>query len=293
MDGSGTRTHVEVGDGVRLAVTDAGTGPAVVLLQGWPVTSFHWRHTVPALTAAGFRALAVDLRGLGGSSPGPGGFEKEALAADVIALADRWGLGEFAVVGHDWGGTVGHLLAADHPHRVSALAVEEEVPPGADVPIPEPGRGHYPDWHGPFNRAPGLAEALVPGREDAYYGAFLRQSAGPGGLPDGAERVYLDAYRGPGRLAASVGYYRTAEADTAAVRERSDRPLQVPVLAIGGEYGMGEAVRTAFARAAARVHGLLVPGAGHYPAEQAPAVVNPALVSFLRDHHPPRRALPR
>ncbi|WP_309235333.1 alpha/beta hydrolase [Streptomyces sp. TRM64462] len=278
-----------MGDGVRLAVTDSGgDGPVVLLLHGWPVTSYHWRLTVPALAEAGFRAVTADLRGLGNSTAGSGRFDKESLAGDVIALADRLGVPRFAVVGHDWGGTVGYLAAAAHPRRVWALAVEEEVLPGIDVEIPEPGRGHYPDWHGPFNRRAGLAETLVLGREYAYYGTFLRQSAGPAplSLSGDAERVYLDAYRRPGTLAAGLGYYRTAETDAAAVRARSHHLLDVPVLAIGGRYGMGTAVTRCLARVATDVQDLQIAQSGHYPAEQDPAAVNPELTSFLRRHCP-------
>ncbi|WSQ64325.1 alpha/beta hydrolase [Streptomyces sp. NBC_01216] len=79
-----------------------------------------------------------------------GGFAKQELAGDVARLVGHLGIARYAVVGHDWGGTVGYLLAADHPDRVSALVVEEELLPGIDVVIPEPGRSHYPSWHGPF-----------------------------------------------------------------------------------------------------------------------------------------------
>ncbi|WP_079170848.1 MULTISPECIES: alpha/beta fold hydrolase [unclassified Streptomyces] len=284
--GADTTVHVDTGDGVRLAVRDTGGEgrPVVVLLHGWPVTSYHWRFTAPALAAARFRAVAADLRGLGGSTAGSGRFDKEALAGDVIALADRLGADRFAVVGHDWGGTVGYLAAAAHPGRVRALVVEEEVLPGVDAPLPPPGRDHYPDWHGPFNRRPGLAEALLPGREDTYHGAFLHQSAGPEPLADDAVRVYLDAYRRPAALAAGLGYYRTGPADAAAVRARAEQPLRAPVLAIGGRYGMGTAVTHGLSTVAAHVEDLQVPGAGHYPAEQDPATVNPRLVGFLLRH---------
>jgi pimeloyl-ACP methyl ester carboxylesterase len=277
-------TLIDVGGGVRLAVWDRGEGPAVVLLHGWPVTSFHWRLTVPTLVAAGFRAICADLRGLGASSGGPQAFEKEGLARDVIALADCLSLGAFAMVGHDWGGTVAYLVAVDHPARVTALAVEEELLPGSGVAIPEPGRSHYPDWHAAFNAAPGLAEALAVGREDAFHGAFLRQSAGPAGLASDAERAYLAAYRAPEAFAAGLGYYRTGPADAAAVAARASRRLAMPVLTVGGERGMGFAVRDCFSRVAADLRHVQVPEAGHYPAEQRAERVVLALVGFLRDH---------
>lgn len=278
----GTKRTLAVGEGVRLAFSDAGSGPAVLLLHGWPVTSLHWRSIVPALVTAGFRAICADLRGQGPSTRGPGPFTKEALASDVVRLVDRLGVARLAVAGHDWGGTVGYLLAADHRARIAALVVEEELLPGLPEEIPEPGRAWYPAWHGPLHRAPGrLAEALVRGREDVYHRAFLRQSAGPMRLAPGVERAYLDAHRSPAAVRAGLGYYRTADADASAVARRAERPLTTPVLTVGGEFGMGVAVGRCLSRVAAEVRHVQVPGAGHYPAEQRPDVVASELVSFV------------
>jgi pimeloyl-ACP methyl ester carboxylesterase len=270
----------EVRTGGELPIEDVGAGSVVLLLHGWPVTIYHWRHTSPALVAAGLRPIAVELEGLGSSSQG-GPFDKEALARNVIRLVDRPGVDSFAILGHDWGGTVGYLLAADLPRRVTRLVVEEEMLPGIETTIPEPGAQYYPHWHGPFLRVPGLAEALVPGREDAFYGAFLRESAGPVPLPDDALATYIDAYRAPSTVGATVGYYRTAAADAEAVRRRAATPLAMPVLTIGGEFGMGRAVATSFGTVASRVEHRQVAGAGHYPAEQRPDEVNATLVKFL------------
>jgi pimeloyl-ACP methyl ester carboxylesterase len=276
----------EVGGGVELAMQGVRAGSVVLLLHGWPVTTYHWRHTSPALVAAGLNPIVVELRGLGASlNAGPfdkdGPFDKETLAREVVRLVDSLGAESFAILGHDWGGTVGYLLAADLPRRVTHLLVEEEMLPGTGAPIPEPGARHYPTWHGPFLRVPGLAEALVPGREDAFYGTFLRESAGPVPLPDDALATYLAAYRAPSAIEATVGYYRTAAADAEAVRRRGANPLPVPVLTIGGEFGMGRGVAASLRAVASRVEHRQVAGAGHYPAEQRPDEVNAALVTFL------------
>ena len=272
---------IDIGSGTRLEVADEGHGPVVVLLHGWPVTALHWRKTLPALHDAGFRTLMISLRGLGGASAGHGDLKKTTLAEEVSSLMEILRVDRYAVLGHDWGGTIGYLLAADHPDKIWALAVEEEILPGIDVAIPPPGNEHYPEWHGPFNRATGLAETLVPGREDGYYGAFLHSSAGPAGLEPSAEAAYLQAYRRPGQLHDSLGYYRTRIPDQEAIASRSTRHLELPILAIGGEYGMGTAVADGLKRVGRLVSPLRIGGAGHYPAEQAPDVFNPALIRFL------------
>jgi pimeloyl-ACP methyl ester carboxylesterase len=272
---------IYIGSGTHLEVADEGHGPVVVLLHGWPVTALHWRKTLPALHDAGFRTLMISLRGLGGASAGQGDFKKTTLAEEVSSLMEILRVDRYAVLGHDWGGTIGYLLSADHPDKIWALAVEEEILPGIDVAIPSPGKEYYPEWHVPFNRAAGLAEALVPGRENEYFGAFLRSSAGPAGIEPSAEAAYLQAYRRPGQLDDSLCYYRTRIPDQDAIASRSTRQLELPILAIGGEYGMGAAVAVGLKRVGRFVSPLVIGGAGHYPAEQSPDVFNPTLIRFL------------
>ena len=184
------------------------------------------------MTLPGLGAPAADIRS----------FRKSDLARWLQGQLASRGLTRFALVGHDWGGTVAVLLAAAAPRAVTALVVEEEVLPGIEVDIPAPGAEHYPAWHGPFNRAPGLAEQLVPGRESAYYGTFLRESAGPAGLDLAVLSSYVDAYTTDGVLEAGLGYYRARAEDIADVRSVRDDPIRTPVLAIGGRYAIGDAV---------------------------------------------------
>ena len=259
--------------------------PTAVLLHGWPVTSAHWRYLVPALDTAGITAVPVTLPGLG-AVPGSGvtSFRKASLADWVLARLAQQGVTRFAVIGHDWGATVGCLIAARAPESVSALVVEEEILPGVDVEIPEAGRDCYPSWHGPFNRTPGLAEKLVPGREAAYYGTFLEQSAGPAGLHPDALQAYIEAYRTPGVLGAAVAYYRTRAEDAGDTQALATQPLSTPVLAVGGRHAMGKAVADAMATLATDVTPLVFEQSGHYPAEQEPDSMNHAIVQFLQRH---------
>ncbi|KXO91330.1 alpha/beta fold hydrolase [Tsukamurella pseudospumae] len=258
---------------------------AVVLLHGWPVTDLHWRFLVPRLRDAGFDPVPVTLPGLGAGPDGATSFRKRDLAERLREHLAAQGLTRFAVIGHDWGGTVATFLAAAAPEAVGALVLEEEILPGIDVDIPEDGAAHYPDWHGPFNRAPGLAEAVIPGREDAYYGAFLRQSAGPTGLDPVVLRSYIDAYRSPGVLEAGLAHYRTRADDLADVAQLRAAPIGAPVLAIGGRYAMGAAVAEGLRPLAADVSGIVLDESGHYPAEQEPEPTARAIIDFLQGFH--------
>ncbi|WP_205529033.1 alpha/beta fold hydrolase [Microbacterium halotolerans] len=259
--------------------------PSVVLLHGWPVTQAHWRNLLPLLSSSGFTPIPITLPGLGAVPEGIHSFRKSELAAQLREQLIEQRLTRFAVIGHDWGGTVAILLAAAMPDAVTALVVEEEILPGISVDIPTPGAEQYPSWHGPFNRVPGLAEQLVSGREDAYYGTFLHQSAGPAGLDPAVLRSYIDAYEADGVLEAGLGYYRTRSDDIVDVGRIRDDQIRTPVLAIGGRYAMGSAVAEGLHPLAADVSSLVMERSGHYPVEQEPELAAHAIIEFLERYH--------
>ena len=123
-------------NGVRLQVFEAGPvdGPIVILSHGFPELAFSWRQQVPALAAAGYRVLAPDQRGYGGSSrPGPvEAYDITALSGDLVALLDHAGAQRGAIIGHDWGAVVAWSTALLHPDRVAGVA-------GLSVPpVPRP-----------------------------------------------------------------------------------------------------------------------------------------------------------
>lgn len=119
---------------VRLHYLIAGSGPALVLLHGWPQSSHEWRHLIPTL-AQRYRVIAPDLRGLGDSSRPVGGYDKMTVAGDVRSLLrDELGITQAAVVGHDWGGAVAYALAAQDRALVTQLAILDMLLPGIDLP---------------------------------------------------------------------------------------------------------------------------------------------------------------
>lgn len=276
---------IDIGSGIRLEVDDIGYGPTVVLIHGWPITSFHWRVLLPTLHMAGYRTLSVTLRGLGGELEGGKNLEKAILAKEVESLLEKLEIINFAIIGHDWGATVAYLLSSYNSEKCWALVVEEEILPGVSVNIPYPGSDYYPQWHGPLNRAVGLAEELILGKEKTYYGRFLTESAGKYNLDDEAVANYIAAYTNPDKvrsqLQASFGYYRTNENDARAIASCLESPLDIPILAVAGEYAMGTAVKEGLIGIGKNVSGVVAKRAGHYPVEQAPEYCLPRIMSFL------------
>lgn len=253
---------------------------AIVLIHGWPVTPEHWRFLRPALAQAGNPTIELTLPGLGAvPDVVADSSDKGTLAEAVLHHLTASRVTEFSIVGHDWGATVGAVMAHLAPQRVRSLVVEEEILPGVDVPLPA--GTSYPMWHGPFNRSAGLAERLVPGREAAYFGTVLDESAGTVGLDPAVRAAYLAEYSQPGVLDAGLALYRARADDLSTTEQLRRRPLDCRVLAVGGEQAMGAAVANGMRRVAHHVDELVVPSAGHYPAEQTPAVVTDAVLRFL------------
>jgi pimeloyl-ACP methyl ester carboxylesterase len=164
--------------------------------------------------------------------------------------------------------------------------VEVPGPPGvAPAPplfVPEPINNRL--WHIPFNRVDKVPEQLVRGREDIFYGYEFAIQGGT--LPDDLVDYYVRLYSDPDGLRASFGFYRAWDTTLAQNEQRKTRPPTMPVLAIGGAESWGEMVADGIKPAANDVQSVVIPGAGHWVAEQAPEQMLVALTAFLRSAAP-------
>lgn len=272
---------VQAGD-VRLHAVIGGDGPALLLVHGWPGSWYYWRLVMPAL-ARDFTVVAVDQRGIGLSDKPEDGYDTATLANDMVALMDALGHERFALAGVDTGMLIAYAVAADHRERVERLIVGEAPLPGITPPTPLV----LPDvvkarlWHIPFNQQDTVNEQLVSGREDIFFGAEFDASAGTQKLPAEAVRYYVDGLSSPEALHGSFQLYREFGASAAQNIERKQRPLMIPVLAIGGEQSTGTMSADTMRLAADDVEGLVIGGIGHWLAEQAPEQFVAAVTAFL------------
>jgi pimeloyl-ACP methyl ester carboxylesterase len=266
---------------VRLHAVVGGHGSPLLLICGWPQTWYAWRLVMPAL-ARHHRVVAVDPRGVGGSDKAAGGYDTGTLASDMVALMAALGHERFSVVGHDVGLWIGYALAADHPDRVERLAVAEALLPGVSPtpPVLGPSAVNARLWHFAFNRLDQLNEQLVEGREHLYFGF---QFASKAVVPLAAEAVeqYIAALRDPDALRCSFACYRALDETMAQNAARAERRLSLPVLAIAGAGWLGDLVAETMRLVASDVTSVVVPGCGHYPAEEAPEAVSATLTRFL------------
>ena len=185
---------------IGLHAVTGGTGPALLLVGGWPQFWWQWRKVMPRL-AEHFSVVAVDPRGAGRSDMPETGYDSATSAADLAELMTTLGHQRFDLVGHDVGMMIAYGLAADNRERVNRRVMAEAGMPGiADSPsaIPDANRSVQALWHFMFNRLPSINEQLVQGREDIYYrDQFAVKGAGPTAMPDHVVDVYSKPFGDP------------------------------------------------------------------------------------------------
>ena len=219
-------------NGIEINVALAGTGPAVLLLHGFPHTWQVWSEVVPEL-ARTHRVIAPDLRGLGGTTRAHDGYDVATVADDALALLDALGEPAADVVGLDLGAPPAFLLALRHPQRVRRLVVMESLLgrlPGAERFL-----AAGPPWWFGFHAVPGLAERVLAGHEAEYVDFFLRTgTVGERGVSPAAREAFVRAYTGVDALRCAFAHYRALPAGAAQIADAvAATRLTVPTLAIG------------------------------------------------------------
>ncbi len=281
-------------NGARFHVAEAGEGPLVVLLHGFPQMWWCWRAQLPALAAAGYRVAALDLRGYGASDKPPRGYDTPTLAADVASVVRSLGSDGAAIVGHDWGGWVAWSMPALEPSVTRAIAA---------LSIPHPlamkralrrsarqlGASSYIwSFQLPFRPERQLASGGTAVED------LLRKASGtawPGSDDEGREivRVYTEAMQVPFVAHSAMEYYRwvvrsSLRADGRTFAERVERPITVPVLHLQGSRD--PAVLAPTVRESPRwVDGPYryeeLDGAGHFLPEERAGEVTAILLEWL------------
>lgn len=260
-----------------LHVRVGGSGPAVVLIHGFGDTGDMWSPLAAEL-AKDHRVVVPDLRGLGLSSKPEGGYDKKTQAADIRAVLDKLGIAEADIVGHDIGTMVAYAYAARYPAQTRKLVVMDAPVPG--IPPWEQIVRAPALWHFDFGGKDALR--LVQGRERIYLDRFWNDFAGdPGKVDEGTRKHYAKLYARPGAMRAAFAQFQSIRQDAVDNAESAKTRLTMPVLAIGGEKSFGANEAIVMRNAAGDVTELVVPGAGHWLMEEAPAPTIQAVKAFL------------
>ena len=253
-------------------------GVPVLLLHGFPETRHMWRHQLAALGAAGFRAIAPDQRGYSpGARPSDeASYATDLIVGDALALMDAFGAARFHLIGHDWGGQIAWLIAAQVPQRVMSLAVLSRPHPAAFVRAmkEDTAQAERSRHHRGFREADALA------RMRAAELKPLRGALEAQGVPAADADVYIRALLAPGAIEAAMNWYRAGSLSPTEVQA-----IDVPTLYVWGDQDAtvgryaAELTRD-YVRAPYRFEAMA--GAGHFLVDQFPEAVTRVVVGFLK-----------
>ncbi len=284
-------------NGARFHVAELGDGPLVLFLHGFPQFWWAWRHQLVAVAAAGYRAVAMDLRGYGGSDKPPRGYDALTLATDVMGVVRSLGSADAVLVGHGWGGLVAWSTAVLRSKVVRRLcAVSAPHPLRLRRAVLTDARQLLALRHVAAFQTPMLPERALVRDEGSWAGQLLREGAA-GGWPSGPEAArYREAVRIPGVAHSSMEGYRWAvrslpRPDGVHFARRMREPVRAPVLHLHGASDPVIFPRTARGsglHVEAPYRWRLLAGAGHYPHEEVPDVLSGELLGWLADTEPDR-----
>lgn len=296
-DGPWTHRSVSA-NGTRFHVAESGEGPLVLMLHGFPQFWWTWRHQLRSLPAAGFRAVAVDLRGYGGSDKPPRGYDLVTAASDAAGLIRSLGEANAIVIGHDWGGMIAWTMASYFPKVLRRLGI---------ISTAHPLRMHFAVLSDPLGQGrssgyalgfqlPMLPERRLVANRAEQVGSMLSTWSGPGWPDPETERIYRTAMCVPSVAHSALEYHRwlirsRLRPDGMRYSKIMRTPVQAPTLQIHG--ALDNCVRPGVARGSgahvdAPYRWRLLDGAGHFPQEELPERFDAELRSWLADPEPER-----
>jgi pimeloyl-ACP methyl ester carboxylesterase len=305
-------------NGIRLAVHELGAGPAVILLHGFPELAYSWRHQLPALAKAGYRAIAPDLRGYGGSDRPSGvlDYTMEVLIADVLGLLRFLGLEKAVFAGHDWGALILWQMALAHADKMAGMVILNipfyASPPTDPIRIMRERLGddfyivnfqdsaeadrrfaenvpHFFDimmrrgqiTRERFNQLPKEKQVL-----NLLAAIDRGQSAGEPLLSEAEQQVYVHAFEASG-FTSAINYYRNWTRNWESYRSLP-QSVTVPTLFIGGSNDVIVAPQHIEAMKS-RVVDLechMLADCGHWTQQEHPSQVNALMLDWLARHYP-------
>jgi pimeloyl-ACP methyl ester carboxylesterase len=265
-------------DGANLHYLTAGHGTPLILLHGYAETSLMWKPIIPTL-AKRFTVIAPDLLGIGDSDIPADGLDMKSAAIRIHDLAKSLGVQKAEVVGHDIGLMVAYAYAAQFPTEVTKLVLMDAFLPG--VAGWEQVYDNPAIWHFRFNGP--TPEALVKGRERTYFDYFWNDFAADKdhSIPEPARQAYAAAYARPGRMHAGWAYFVSFLQAAKDFAQLSQTKLTMPVLSIGGEKSLGEALGQQVKLVATDATVIVLKNTGHWILEENPKETTAALEKFL------------
>jgi pimeloyl-ACP methyl ester carboxylesterase len=307
-------------NGIRLHYVEQGEGPLVLLVHGFPESWYSYRHQLPALAAAGYRALAIDVRGYGRSSAPTAvdAYRMVQHVADNVGLVRYLGEDQAVVVGHDWGAPIAWNSALIRPDVFRAVAgLSVPFAPSGDTRPTDAFRamGGAEEFYIEYFQEPGRAEAELEADVRRWLLGFYFTASGdaprpepgatmatvpkggqlrdrfsyPSPMPDWLSDEDLDVYAGEFErtgFSGGLNRYRNVDRDWEDLSVFRGRPIEVPALFVGGDRDgptiWGQPSIERFPKTLPWLHrSIILPGCGHWTQQERAAEVNQALLEFL------------
>jgi pimeloyl-ACP methyl ester carboxylesterase len=284
-------------NGVRMHYVEAGSGPLVVLLHGFPEFWYSWRHQIPALMAAGFHVVAPDLRGynLSDKPPGVPSYRLQVLLEDVAGLIRHAAADSAAVAGHDWGGVLAWHLPLSHPGLVDKLIILNAPHPAAYRRELRSWKQLLRSWYVLLFQLPGVPEELIRFGDFDLIDRILRHGPVHEGAftPEDVER-YKQALARPGALTAALNYYRAGLRDLMHRDGRDSSPITVPTLLLWGERDpyLSPSLTESLGPWVLDLRVVRLPDASHWVQNDAPERINRLMIDFLQGRPVPQVETP-
>jgi pimeloyl-ACP methyl ester carboxylesterase len=301
-------------NGITMALRDEGEGPAVVLCHGFPELAYSWRHQVPAIAAAGFRAIAPDQRGYGATERPPEveAYDIHHLTGDLVGMLDALGIERAVFVGHDWGGLVAWMMPLLHPGRTAGVIGVNTpyLPRLYAAPIAVFRQAFGDDHYIVHFQRPGVADAALARDPSKVFTQLMRRGvplaevdariaaagrtvnlveaiyeAEPLGDPlltDMELQVYIDTFAHTG-FTGGLNWYRNMDRNWETTPELDGARIPVPSLMVTAEWDA--ALRPALAEPMPayvpdlEVH--MIPECGHWTQQEKPAELNAIMLGWL------------
>ena len=297
-------------NGIRMAIAEQGAGPAVVLCHGFPEIGYSWRHQLPALAAAGFRAIAPDQRGYGGTDrpAAVADYDIHHLTGDLVGLLDALGIERAVFVGHDWGGIVVWHMPLLHPTRsAGVIGVNTPYLPRLSAPpltllramwgenyyivhFQKPGEADAALAHDVRRVFTQLVRSGVPLAETRKYwrGRNMVEAIEGEELPgrpllaEDELQVYVRAFERTG-FTGGINWYRNLDRNWETTPGLAGARIEVPSLMITAEHDpvlrpeMAEAMRGLVPD----LEVVMIPGCGHWTQQEKPDDLNRTMVDWL------------
>jgi len=282
-------------NGHTVHALEAGNGPLIIALHGFPDLPISYRHQIPALVENGYRVVAPYMHGYFPSDAAPDGpYEVAVLVQDLLALIDQLTEQPAILIGHDWGATVARSAAILAPEKISKIVCMSVPTAGnfARALVSNPTQQHR-SWYVFFFQLP-IAEMAIAHNDFEFIERLWNEWSPGWSCPTPVMNEIKEAFRQPSVLKAALGYYRSLfnpalqHPDFAEIRKRLSDPIPVPTMYLHGANDGCIGVETTEGMESAFLRDFekhIISSAGHFVHQEQPEAVNQLITRFLAKHH--------